>query len=126
MIASTHYGTPKSSPNAAGGLFQGPRALEQATGRRAEGCDAVHKSDCAGRLAKDDARKLATGHSEPATAARRPVLGGWVGRLNTFHTASMRAMVCSGAHSRSRITQLLRFMRPATQYDADPRVLPSP
>ena len=126
MIASTHYGTPKSSPNAAGGLFQGPRALEQATGRRAEGCDA-----CTSQIALDGWRKTTPGSSQQAIQSQlRPpegrFLGGWVGRLNTFHTASMRAMVCSGAHSRSRITQLLRFMRPATQYDADPRVLPSP
>ena len=107
---------------------------------------------CRGRFrwtaGENDARKLAAGHSDPATppkglfSARGGAFGGngvewvkenrdralaarphaarvscaelgWAART-PFHTASMRAMVCSEAHSRSRITQLLRFMRPAT------------
>ena len=34
--------------------------------------------------------------------------------MNRSQTALMRAMVGSGAHSRKRIMQVLRFIRPAT------------
>ena len=64
-----------------------------------------------GRVTEGEGDRRAIGY---AVRGQGLVREAWVGNRNTFHTALMRAMVCSEAHSRSRITQLLRFMRPAT------------
>ena len=74
---STSMDSPKSSPNAAGGRRQRPRG--RGTGRRTArgGVRRGAESDFGGQSGKNDAQKRAAGHSEAATAARRPVLGAW-------------------------------------------------
>lgn len=77
LRAETRQGDiPKSSPNAAGGRRQLPRAMKQAGGLVSERCEAVPSQILLDGW-RNDAQKRAAGRAQAAMAARRPVLGAW-------------------------------------------------